>query len=87
MPVKLLDPTLDIVFKLLLLRNTELLRDMIEAVLSLQTPIESVQVLNPEIPQNSPSDKEIALDLRLRRQREEFSPPDCSSQDRRFNRF
>lgn len=66
MPIKLLDPTLDIVFKLLLLRNTELLRDMIEAVLSLQTPIESVQILNPEIPKSSPSDKGIALDLRLR---------------------
>jgi predicted transposase/invertase (TIGR01784 family) len=67
-PVKYLDPTLDIVFKLLLLSTPELLRDMIEAVLDLATPIESVQVLNPEIPRDFPGDKGIALDLRLRLQ-------------------
>lgn len=68
MPVKYLDPTLDIVFKLLLLSTPELLRDMIEAVLNPPTPIESVEVLNPEIPKDFPSDKGIALDLRLRLQ-------------------
>jgi hypothetical protein len=65
-PVKYLDPTLDIVFKLLLVRSPELLRDMIEAVLNPPTPIESVEILNPEIPRDYPADKGIALDLRLR---------------------
>ena len=43
MPVKYLDPTLDIIFKLLLVRTPELLRDMLEAVLGTETPIESVE--------------------------------------------
>ncbi len=68
MPIKYLDPTLDIVFKLLLVSTPELLRDMIEAVLNPPTPIESVEILNPEIPKDFPSDKGIALDLRVRLQ-------------------
>jgi len=39
----------------------ELLRDMIEAVLNPPTPIESVEILNPEIPKDFPNDKGIAL--------------------------
>ncbi len=66
MPLKLLDPTLDITFKLLLLRNRELLRDMIEAVLGTSTPIEDLVVLNPEIPREFPADKTIVLDIRVR---------------------
>jgi predicted transposase/invertase (TIGR01784 family) len=68
MPVKFLDPTLDIVFKLLLRDNPELLRDMIQAVLDLEAPLESVEILNPEIPKSFPNNKGIALDLRLRLQ-------------------
>jgi len=66
MPVKYLDPTLDIIFKMLLVGTPELLRDMLEAVLNPDTPIESVLVLNPEIPKDFPTDKSIALDLRIR---------------------
>ena len=62
----LLDPTLDIVFKLLLIRNPALLRDMIESVVKLPEPIASLTVLNPEIPEEFPSDKPIALDVRVR---------------------
>jgi predicted transposase/invertase (TIGR01784 family) len=64
--VKFLDPTLDIVFKMLLLRNQALLRDMIEAVLNLAEPIQDLVVLNPEIPKDFPADKGVALDIRVR---------------------
>jgi predicted transposase/invertase (TIGR01784 family) len=63
---KLLDPTLDIVFKLLLLRDQALLRDMIEAVLNLPAPLQELKVLNPEIPKDFPADKAIVLDIRAR---------------------
>jgi predicted transposase/invertase (TIGR01784 family) len=62
---ELLDPTLDVVFKLLLTRNPELLRDMIESVLGCE-PITEVTVLNPEIPREFPADKSIVLDIRVR---------------------
>jgi predicted transposase/invertase (TIGR01784 family) len=64
--VKLLDPTIDIVFKLLLLRRQELLRDMIEAVLGLTEPLQDLEVLNPEIPKDFPGDKSVVLDVRVR---------------------
>jgi predicted transposase/invertase (TIGR01784 family) len=63
---KLLDPTLDIIFKLLLLRNQELLRDMIESVLNLPLPIQDLEVQNPEIPTDFPGDKSVVLDIRVR---------------------
>ena len=66
MSVKLLDPTIDIVFKLLLLRRQELLRDMIEAVLNLPLPIQDMEVQNPEIPKDFPGDKSVVLDIRVR---------------------
>lgn len=66
MPSQLLDPTLDITFKILLLRNPDLLRDMIEAVLNLKSAIAGVNVLNPEIPREFPADKNIMLDIRAR---------------------
>ena len=66
MSVKLLDPTIDIVFKLLLLRRQELLRDMIEAVLNLPLPIQDLVVQNPEIPKEFPGDKSVVLDIRIR---------------------
>jgi predicted transposase/invertase (TIGR01784 family) len=65
-PSKLLDPTLDITFKLLLLRNPVLLRDMIESVVKLPAPIAELIILNPEIPKEFPADKSIALDIRVR---------------------
>lgn len=65
MSTRLLDPTIDVVFKLLLLRWQELLRDMIEAVLNL-LPIQDLVVLNPEIPKEFPGDKSVVLDIRIR---------------------
>jgi len=62
---QLLDPTLDITFKILLLRHPDLLRDMIEAVLDLKSPIEHLEVINPEIPKEFPADKTIVLDIRV----------------------
>jgi predicted transposase/invertase (TIGR01784 family) len=64
--VKLLDPTNDLVFKMLLLRKQDLLRDMIEAVLALPQPIEDLEVQNPEIPKDFPGDKSVVLDIRVR---------------------
>ncbi len=55
--MKLLDPKLDIVFKLLLQRELVLLRSMIETVVSLPAPIEDLVVLNPELPKDLASDK------------------------------
>jgi predicted transposase/invertase (TIGR01784 family) len=64
--VKLLDPTNDLVFKMLLLRKQDLLRDMIEAVLDLKQPIRDLEVQNPEIPRDFPGDKGVVLDIRVR---------------------
>jgi hypothetical protein len=47
-----LDPKLDVVFKMLLLRNEPLLRAMIEAVLTLPGPITSLRILNPDLPKD-----------------------------------
>jgi predicted transposase/invertase (TIGR01784 family) len=66
MSVKLLDPTNDLVFKMLLLRNPLLLRSMIEAVLDLKQPIQELVVQNPEIPRDFPGDKGVVLDIRVR---------------------
>lgn len=66
MSVKLLDPTLDVVFKLLLLRDQSLLRDMIESVLGRRFPIAELEVQNPEIPEDAPGDKSVVLDIRVR---------------------
>ena len=67
-PIKYLDPTIDIVFKLLLLRNQDLLRDMLKAVLDLRIPISTLEILNPEIPKDFPEDKAVVLDIRVRLQ-------------------
>ena len=55
MASKLLDPTLDIVFKLLMVRKQELLRDMIESVVTLSSPISELEIQNPQIPQDCPA--------------------------------
>lgn len=62
--MRLLDPTLDVVFKLLLLRNPDLLRAHLEAVLGRR--VVHVEVLNPEIPGDLSADKFVMLDLRVR---------------------
>lgn len=64
----MLDPKLDIVFKLLLSRpdNESLLREMIEAVVDLPAPIAGLTVLNPGIPRDLAVHKAIVLDLHVR---------------------
>jgi predicted transposase/invertase (TIGR01784 family) len=62
-PFERLDPKLDIVFKLLLVRTQLLLVDMLEAVLG--RPIASVTVLNPDILGELASDKRVVLDIRV----------------------
>jgi hypothetical protein len=59
-----LDPKLDIVFKLLFLRNPGLLRSLLEAVLD--RTVTDFEVLNPEVPGEFPADKAIVLDTRVR---------------------
>ena len=60
-----LDPTQDIVFKMLLAdpRNRDLLIDLLTTVLRPKVPIRMVIVLNPEIPKEAVTDKGIVLDL------------------------
>ena len=64
--VEYLKPTTDLVFKLLLLRDKELvlLRSMLECVLEPPSPIKDIEILNPEIEKDYPADKTIALDVR-----------------------
>ncbi len=61
MPGDLLNPQLDVVFKLLFTRNQQLLVAMLEAVLG--EPIGGVTVLNPTLPGDLSVDKIIALDI------------------------
>jgi predicted transposase/invertase (TIGR01784 family) len=64
--VKLLDPKLDVVFKLLLQRELVLLRSMIETVVDdLPAPIEELEILNPELPKDLAADKGVVLDVRV----------------------
>jgi len=58
-----LDPTLDLVFKLLLTRKPELLQDMLEGILA--KPIASISILDADIPGDLVGDKEIILDIRV----------------------
>jgi predicted transposase/invertase (TIGR01784 family) len=62
-PFERLDPKLDIVFKLLLVRTQVLLVDMLEAVLG--RPVSSITVLNPDILGELASDKRVVLDIRV----------------------
>jgi hypothetical protein len=59
--LEFLNPTLDVVFRMLLLRNQPLLHSMLEAVLG--EPIHSFTVQDREIPGEAPPDKAIVLDL------------------------
>ena len=59
----LLNPTIDLVFKLLLTRNQQLLRSMLEAVLD--ELIDDCSVLDPSIPGELSADKTIVIDVRV----------------------
>ena len=59
----LLDPTIDVVFKLLLTRNERLLRSVIESVLDVS--IRSLTVLNPDVERDLATDKGSVLDVRV----------------------
>jgi predicted transposase/invertase (TIGR01784 family) len=65
--MKLLDPKLDIVFKLLFANanNRDILISLLAAVLKPSAPIGAVEVLNPEIPRDLPADKGIVLDIHV----------------------
>lgn len=62
----LLKPTSDLVFKLLLQRSRDLnlLRSMLQCILQPSSPLEHVEILNPDIEKDHPADKPIALDIR-----------------------
>ncbi len=64
--MKLLDPKLDVVFKMLFAdeRNRELLCALLSAVLDQN--ITDIEVLNPDIPKESVSEKGVVLDIRAR---------------------
>lgn len=59
--LKRLDPKNDVVFKLLLARNPELLKAMLEAVL--RTQVDNLEILNPELPGDLTWHKQVALDI------------------------
>ncbi len=67
-PVQLLKPTTDLVFKLLLQRDQgfPLLRSVLDCVICPVSPIESIELLNPDIDRDYPVDKPISLDVRVR---------------------
>jgi predicted transposase/invertase (TIGR01784 family) len=60
-----LDPTLDVIFKLLFgsASNRDALIDLLTAVLRPRVPIASVEVLNPEVSPEQANDRGIVLDL------------------------
>ncbi|MCA9709351.1 MAG: Rpn family recombination-promoting nuclease/putative transposase [Myxococcales bacterium] len=59
-----LDPTLDLVFRLMLTRRTMLLLDMLEGILA--RPIRALSLIDAEIPGELPHDKHVILDIRAR---------------------
>ncbi len=66
--MQLLKPTTDLVFKLLLQRDQgfPLLRSMLDCVICPVSPIETIELLNPDIDRDYPVDKPISLDVRVR---------------------
>jgi predicted transposase/invertase (TIGR01784 family) len=62
----LLDPKNDLVFKWFLQDELEFLASLIEAVLDLPGAIESIEVMNPDIPGFFPTDKRVLLDIRIK---------------------
>ena len=67
MAMALLDPKLDLVFKMLFGReeNRALLLSLLNAVLRLPRPIVSATVLNPDFPKGAVDQKGIVLDIRV----------------------
>lgn len=61
----LLDPKLDVVFKMLFAEpaNELLLRSLLEAVLRPSSPIVRLRVLNPELPRDLATDRGVRLDV------------------------
>ncbi|WP_437881853.1 Rpn family recombination-promoting nuclease/putative transposase [Pseudomonas sp. LRF_L74] len=66
MPLPLLDPKNDFVFKRLFAESPDLLADLINAIRSDQPPIASLEVLNPRIDPAELQGKYIVLDLLAR---------------------
>ena len=66
MPTALLDPTLDVVFQVLLARNQHLLVKLLTAVLRPSSPIALATVLNPGLPKAEVDDRGAVLDVRVR---------------------
>ena len=62
-----LDPTLDVVFKLLFASpdSQDILISLLTSVLRPSVPIESVTVLNPEIPGELTADRGVKLDIHV----------------------
>ena len=66
--LRLLDPKLDVVFKLLFAaeQSRDILISLLSAVLRPTRPIVEVTVLNPELPVGALDDKNIVLDVLVR---------------------
>jgi len=66
--MQLLDPKIDIVFKLLFSHpdHRDILISLLTAVLRPKSPIAFVEVLNPEMPKELPDDKGAVLDVHVR---------------------
>lgn len=61
-----LDPTLDVVFKLLLVRRPTLLVPLVEAIAPGLAPVGSVEILDPELLKESVEHKGAVVDVRVR---------------------
>jgi len=63
--MQLLDPKIDVVFKLLFAHpsHRDILISLLTAVLQPKVPITEATVLNPEVPKDLPSDKGAVLDV------------------------
>ena len=65
---KFLDPTLDVVFKIIFAdeKNKALLISLLTSVMKPALPIREVEILNPEIPKDFSDDKGVILDIHLK---------------------
>jgi predicted transposase/invertase (TIGR01784 family) len=66
MPLELLRPTNDFVFKKLLVSENELLKYVLTAVLEPRSPVVTAEVLNPEISGDFADEKATVLDVKAR---------------------
>jgi predicted transposase/invertase (TIGR01784 family) len=65
-----LKPIIDVIFKILMTRNPEALKSLLNAVLRPKIPVESVRVLNPNIQPRSLTAKSVRLDVHATLQNE-----------------